>query len=157
MPHMGSSHFGVLGRMDALVQTSFMVGTNANGITDGPIGQVSFFATPSRNQDVFKEQKLDSCIQKSFDGFSRSINDGLALYIKTCIQDHLASGRSSDGFQKRVKLSVVRRRDSLNPCGPVHVSDSRQAAAMLWADVYGRNHVRKFCLRRGVKPFVDFA
>ena len=45
--------------MDALVQTSFMVGTNANGITDGPIGQVSFFATPSRNQDVFKEQKLE--------------------------------------------------------------------------------------------------
>ena len=134
-----------------------MVGTNANGITDGPIGLASFFAGPARNQGVFKEQKLDPRIQESFDGFSRSIDDGLAFYIETCIQDHLASGGFSNRLQKSVKLSVVRRRNSLNPRRPIYVSDGRQSSAVLREDIHSRNHVGEFGMRRDIKPFVYFA
>ena len=45
----------------------------------------------------------------------------------------------------------------MNARGTIDVSDGRQAAAMLLADIYGGNHVGKFGARGHVKPFIHFA
>ena len=118
---------------------------------------ITFFEWPAGNHRVFEEQEFDSCIQKSFDGFSRRVDNGLAFDVEAGVQDHLAASGFSNGLQKRVELSVVESRDGLNAGGPIHVRDGRQSSAMLGSDIHGRDHVRKFSAVRDVEPFIDFS
>src|SRR5262245_12636462 len=106
----------------------------------------------SGDKVVLQKQSLNSGSQECLDRFARRVDDRLALYVESRIQDHFTAGCFSDRLQKSVEIRIVFCRHGLDASAAVHMSDGRKRRPVLLADIDDHDHVRQFSASLDLEP-----